>query len=163
MRSALFGDFTQCRMVVSYWHFGTTYCPHLQGSSSQEECSSLQLTCCFQLLPFIVSTSKVYRAGWLHAQVMYCLARYSFKVTHVLLLVAGYKHQRQSLGWVHRKQGAGVIHIWTGIESYFIVVHFRVLCIGAMPLGRGALMYVTEWCQIPKTKSLYLPLCEPQI
>ena len=34
---------------------------------------------------------------------------------------------------------------------------------GAMLLGRGALIYVTKWRQIPKTKSLYLPLYAPQI
>jgi len=31
MRSALFGDFTQRRIVVSYRRFGTTYWFHPQG------------------------------------------------------------------------------------------------------------------------------------
>jgi len=35
-RSALVWDFTQHRMVVSFWHFGSTYRFHLQGSSSQK-------------------------------------------------------------------------------------------------------------------------------
>jgi hypothetical protein len=35
MGSALFWDFTQRRMVVSYRRFGTTYWSHLQGSNSQ--------------------------------------------------------------------------------------------------------------------------------
>jgi hypothetical protein len=34
VRSSLFCDVTQCRLVVSYWCFRTTYCSHLQGSSS---------------------------------------------------------------------------------------------------------------------------------
>lgn len=32
--SALFREFTQHRMVVCYWNFGTTYFSHLHGSSS---------------------------------------------------------------------------------------------------------------------------------
>jgi len=32
-RSALFWDFTQLRMIVSYRRFGTTYWPHLKRSS----------------------------------------------------------------------------------------------------------------------------------
>jgi len=35
MRSSLFWDVTQRRLVVSYQRFGTTYRSHLQGSSSQ--------------------------------------------------------------------------------------------------------------------------------
>jgi len=34
IRLVLFGDFTQCRMVVSYRHFGTTCWSHLQQSRS---------------------------------------------------------------------------------------------------------------------------------
>ena len=26
MRSAIFGDFSRYRMIIPYWHFGTTYC-----------------------------------------------------------------------------------------------------------------------------------------
>jgi hypothetical protein len=35
MRSSLFWDVTQSRLVVSYQRFGTTYRSYLQGSSSQ--------------------------------------------------------------------------------------------------------------------------------
>jgi hypothetical protein len=35
MRSSLFSNVTQRRLVVCYRRFGTTYRPHLQGSSSQ--------------------------------------------------------------------------------------------------------------------------------
>jgi len=34
VRSALFWDFTQRRMLVSYRRFGTSYCSHLKGSST---------------------------------------------------------------------------------------------------------------------------------
>ena len=34
VRSSIFWDFTQCRLVVSYRSFGTTYRYHLRGSSS---------------------------------------------------------------------------------------------------------------------------------
>jgi hypothetical protein len=36
-RSALSWDFTQCRMVVSYGRFGTTYRFYPQGSSSPSQ------------------------------------------------------------------------------------------------------------------------------
>jgi len=32
VRSALFCDTTQHRVVIPYWHFGTTYWPNLQRS-----------------------------------------------------------------------------------------------------------------------------------
>ena len=38
MRSSLFWDVTQRRLVVSYRRFGATCRPHLQGSSSPMEC-----------------------------------------------------------------------------------------------------------------------------
>jgi hypothetical protein len=36
MRSAFFWDITQRWMVILYWHFGTTYWSHLQGSRRQK-------------------------------------------------------------------------------------------------------------------------------
>jgi len=41
MRSALFWNFTQRRIVVSYRRFGTTYWFHPQGSSSPRFFNSL--------------------------------------------------------------------------------------------------------------------------
>jgi hypothetical protein len=35
LRSVLFWDFRHCRMVASYWHYGTNHWSHLQGSNSQ--------------------------------------------------------------------------------------------------------------------------------
>jgi len=44
MRSALFWDLSQPRMVILQWHFRTTYQSHLQGSSSPRrmECLTLE-------------------------------------------------------------------------------------------------------------------------
>jgi hypothetical protein len=37
VRSSLFWDITQCRLVILYRRFGTTYRSHLQGTEVQEE------------------------------------------------------------------------------------------------------------------------------
>jgi len=37
VRSVLLWDITQCRVVIPYWHFRTTYRYHLQRSANQRE------------------------------------------------------------------------------------------------------------------------------
>jgi hypothetical protein len=51
MRSVLFGGITQHRMVNLYWHFGTMYWSHLQGSRGPWTSWALKMgpVCCSEM------------------------------------------------------------------------------------------------------------------
>jgi hypothetical protein len=64
MRPAVFWDFTQCRMAVSYRRLGTIYWSHLQGSSGQKECrerlGAQFVTCVYTRPPLTCQTALRY-------------------------------------------------------------------------------------------------------
>jgi len=72
LRSAFFWDFTQCRMVVSCWHFGTTYWSHLWGSSSsRSRAKNSVVILCIWLLQWADQSN--YASSTRHVCVCVCL------------------------------------------------------------------------------------------
>ena len=59
MTSALLCDFTQRRMVVSYWRFGTTYRSHLRGLSNPRRMPEHLGTPCSRYSPWNALPSKM--------------------------------------------------------------------------------------------------------